>query len=431
MGFGGREHPVARIPLAGVALTPATPLRDENPDVAALFESALSSGDLDPREAVVLYLILEHRRGEKSKWQRYLDVLPAQPAPLLSASDLSDLRGTTLHRAATSFRRRLPERFREDLCPLLDKILDLGLGVPATSPYPEFARFYSAFWSRAIALPLRAPSETGEETLFQVREPENSWRGRASCLASRHQISSPSLGADPFSFSRPLTSRRRTASFQASISRTTRAGAPTPGGRWTETSSKFSPPPHSAREEIRISYGERGNEELMFQYGFCEDGNARDALLVDLGALGREARAGSREEAEFQARAERAQQLGVSLRCFLPASGVDWAEGKARGLPSEFVGALELMVGGSDVGAEPSFGALTLATKLLQAACFTLESEDEGTGTLEEDLRLIERGGLEDLQRSCVVYRAGQKKIARAYLKLAQGELSKRMKGPQ
>ena len=50
-------------------------------------------------------------------------------------------------------------------------------------------------------------------------------------------------------------------------------------------------------EEIRISYGERGNEELMFQYGFCEDGNARDALLVDLGALGREARAGSREEA--------------------------------------------------------------------------------------------------------------------------------------
>ena len=90
----------------------------------------------------------------------------------------------------------------------------------------------------------------------------------------------------------------------------------------------------------------------MFQYGFCEDGNARDALLVDLGALGREARAGSREEAEFQARAERAQQLGVSLRCFLPASGVDWAEGKARGLPSEFVGALELMVGGSDVGAK-------------------------------------------------------------------------------
>ena len=110
---------------------------------------------------------------------------------------------------------------------------------------------------------------------------------------------------------------------------------------------------------------------------------------------------------------------------------MDWAEGKARGLPSEFVGALELMVGGSDVGAEPSFGALTLATKLLQAACFTLESEDEGTGTLEEDLRLIERGGLEDLQRSCVVYRAGQKKIARAYLKLAQGELSKRMKGPR
>ena len=249
LGFGGREHPVARIPLAGVALTPATPLRDENPDVTALFESALSSGDLDPREAVVLYLILEHRRGEKSKWQRYLDVLPAQPAPLLSASDLSDLRGTTLHRAATSFRRRLPERFREDLCPLLDKILDLaGLGGARDRvSYPEFARFYSAFWSRAIALPLRAPSETGEETLFQVREPENSWRGRASCLASRHQISSPSLGADPFSFSRPLTSRRRTASFQASISRTTRAGAPTPGGRWTETSSKFSPPPHSAR----------------------------------------------------------------------------------------------------------------------------------------------------------------------------------------
>ena len=184
LGFGGREHPVARIPLAGVALTPATPLRDENPDVAALFESALSSGDLDPREAVVLYLILEHRRGEKSKWQRYLDVLPTQPAPLLSASDLSDLRGTTLHRAATSFRRRLPERFREDLCPLLDKILDLaGLGGARDRvSYPEFARFYSAFWSRAIALPLRAPSETGEETLFQVRESENSWRSRASCL---------------------------------------------------------------------------------------------------------------------------------------------------------------------------------------------------------------------------------------------------------
>ena len=52
-----------------------------------------------------------------------------------------------------------------------------------------------------------------------------------------------------------------------------------------------------------------------------------------------------------------------------------------------------------------------------------------GAGT-PLDLRLIEQGGLEDLQRSCVMYRAGQKKIARAYLKLAQGELSKRMKGP-
>jgi len=97
---------------------------------------------------------------------------------------------------------------------------------------------------------------------------------------------------------------------------------------------------------------------------------------------------------------------------------------------------LEVLVGESERGggAEEgtSFAALTLFVKILQQCVYQQESDSEGTGTLESDLALLaaerEREGaggatMTPFERNCVIYRMGQKRIAREYLRLAQQRL--------
>ena len=51
----------------------------------------------------------------------------------------------------------------------------------------------------------------------------------------------------------------------------------------------------------------------------------------------------------------------------------------------------------------------------------------EGTGPLDDDLTIIEKGedSVTAAQWGCVVYRAGQKRIVREYLRLANDKLSR------
>jgi hypothetical protein len=85
-----------------------------------------------------------------------------------------------------------------------------------------------------------------------------------------------------------------------------------------------------------------------------------------------------------------------------------------------------------------AMATLTTFVRLLELRVLALESEDEGTGALERDLDMlvIEAGGgggggggggknppLEPWRRACVLYRAGQKRLVRGYLRAARAEL--------
>jgi hypothetical protein len=76
------------------------------------------------------------------------------------------------------------------------------------------------------------------------------------------------------------------------------------------------------------------------------------------------------------------------------------------------------------LGAEMAL--ITTLVRLLELKVVELEGEEEGTGPLEGDeVRLEEQGGgrLAPWLRSCLLYRAGQKRLARGWLAAARREL--------
>jgi hypothetical protein len=70
---------------------------------------------------------------------------------------------------------------------------------------------------------------------------------------------------------------------------------------------------------------------------------------------------------------------------------------------------------------------ITTFVRLLELQAARLEGADEGSGPLEDDLAALRGGGgdseLPSWRRACVVYRAGQKALVRAYLVRARREL--------
>lgn len=74
---------------------------------------------------------------------------------------------------------------------------------------------------------------------------------------------------------------------------------------------------------------------------------------------------------------------------------------------------------------------LTTLVRLLELKVTELESSTEGTGSLERDEQLLSpthRGKLSDIQKHAVVYRLGQKRLARAYLLHVSRLLQEEMK---
>ncbi len=48
---------------------------------------------------------------------------------------------------------------------------------------------------------------------------------------------------------------------------------------------------------------------------------------------------------------------------------------------------------------------LLLQVRLLEVKLVQLEGSEEGSGPLEDDVRLLQQGGLSERRRACVVYR--------------------------
>jgi hypothetical protein len=121
--FGGAPAPVvmASVPLR-LALT--VDAAAGHPTAGAAFRQMLDSGELDERMAVMMLLVLERRRGDRSPIKPYIDALPAEfHTPLFySAEEMEGLRGTNLHAAVMTQRRQLAGVLTRSVQPAADKL---------------------------------------------------------------------------------------------------------------------------------------------------------------------------------------------------------------------------------------------------------------------------------------------------------------------
>lgn len=232
--------------------------------------------------------------------------------------------------------------------------------------------------------------------------------------------------------------------------------------------------------EVTINYGNKSNEELLYLYGFAQEDNPHDVIMVACPLPP----AQEWDEA-LHARVELLRARGLMPQVFLPAQHLSEAaklrrtRGRKRGrrpgdeivtsgdaavaeldLPEGVMETLEVFVmekkdvvveleadggSGSAAGrAASTAGAhsmsevessglrlalLTTLVRLLELKVHELESSESGTGGIEIDEKLLaEAQGMSQRQRAALVYRLGQKWLARQYLLYTNALLQQEMR---
>ena len=414
---------------------------DRNGDGPAATLASLAEEDpLDDRDLTMLFLMLERHRGIRSAWAPYLAVLPAAPrsAATFPSRLRPWLRGTNLGAAVDALHANLRASFAHRILPAAEAMLALD---DASTPSPPPAALWDAYlwahavyWSRAIGVPSSSSSSSGEGSAEEALVP----------------------GLD-------FCNHRGGAEAGARWRAAGRGGSRTIALRLRRG--------HAAGEEVCIDYGGRSNEALLFLYGFADPSHVgEDALKLDCLAfvsLANPAEWSEGRRAAFEARLEAAEGAGLKTSVFLNARDVGDATGVAQSLPPKFMATLAFLWNDGEGKGEgkregkgkgrggDSYAALTCMYKLMQAVVRRLEHPEEGTGPLENDLALLARNrkekgaafgqgmgggkgegedegegegegeGLGAGERACVVYRMGQKRIARAFLARASAELAK------
>ena len=178
-----------------------------------------------------------------------------------------------------------------------------------------------------------------------------------------------------------------------------------------------SPAGYAAGEEVFISYGLLGNDELAVRYGFVDPTNDQDTCVYD-GLLAwlranheplkkAAGAAPDRAKAVRDARLETYASMAVIKANGEADSNVLWALRCMLATPEEWAAA-----GGNAEGMKLGGGAPEKAACTALAAACRARLESMGT-TLEEDREKLERGA-SGRERIAIQYRARKKEILRA-----------------
>ena len=297
-GFGDGDGDVvaASVP-ARLAITAAAAA--EHPALGAEMRAMLAEDAIDERMAVMLLLIFERRRGASSPVAAYVDALPGATSfqtPLFYGEDaLRGLEGTNLHAAALAQRKQLDLVLREHVRPAGKRLVramraeekrarrearsegrgwrfsfarrfsrrrggETVSGAPVSEE--EFRWAYACFWSRALALPLGHDSR-GHPSIVEAivpgidfanhscAKPNARWRVRRGSREPRENFATRRDG--------DASAPRQEPTIELVC---VRGSVPAPG------------------EELKISYGDKPNEELLFVHGFAERDNPHDKLVL-------------------------------------------------------------------------------------------------------------------------------------------------------
>ncbi|KAH1044934.1 hypothetical protein GLYMA_09G263800v4 [Glycine max] len=269
------------VPL-DLAITPMRVLQDPllGPACRAMFEE----GDVDDRLLMMLLLTVERLR-KNSLWKPYLDILPTTFGNPLWFSDdeLQELRGTTLYRATELQKKSLLSLYESKVKDIVKKLLTLDGNSEIEVCFEDFLWANSVFWSRALNIPMPRSyvfPEMQDAHDICIREadeknlkPIATWEVDGTGLAS----------GVPFSM------------YLISAAQS----------------------PLQIDQEIYISYGNKGNEELLYLYGFVIDDNTDDYLMVHYPAEAINTISFSESKTQLL------EVQKAEMRCLLPKTSLD------------------------------------------------------------------------------------------------------------
>ncbi|KAG5565597.1 hypothetical protein RHGRI_001493 [Rhododendron griersonianum] len=294
------------VPL-DLAITPMRVLQDPilGPECSAMFEE----GDVDDRFLMILFLTIERLR-KNSSWKPYFDMLPTTFGnPLWFTDDeLLEVKGTTLYHATelqvNRFmlqKKKLLSLYEDKVKNLVKKLLVLH---GETERCEKFCCFKftanSIFWTRALNIPFPC-SYVYPQVQDEQDNTFSSFNRNAESDTSK--ISSGELtdgkGLEIYGVEgqatevTPASVQGETVWVEGLIPGIDFCNHDLkPAANWevdgtgSTTGVPFSMYLLSAgkshlqvEDEISISYGSKGNEELLYLYGFVIDNNPDDYLL--------------------------------------------------------------------------------------------------------------------------------------------------------
>ncbi|KAK8640438.1 hypothetical protein V6N13_008192 [Hibiscus sabdariffa] len=287
------------VPL-DLAITPMRVLQD--PLIGAECRAMFEEGEVDDRFLMILFLTVERLR-KNSSWKPYLDMLPTTFGnPLWFTDDeVLELRGTTLYRATELRKKDLISVYEDKVKGLVKKLLVLDGDSEREVCFEDFLWANCIFWSRALNLPLPhsyvfpqiqedtetpCPVENSSEVTisysgehideingkrFEAHEIDSEVNGVTSTSKQEETVWVEGLLPGIDFCNHDL---KAVATWEVDGT-----------GSITEVplsmyliSALQSPLP--VDKEISISYGNKGNEELLYLYGFVVDNNPDDYLMI-------------------------------------------------------------------------------------------------------------------------------------------------------
>ncbi|KAL2330372.1 hypothetical protein Fmac_017953 [Flemingia macrophylla] len=312
------------VPL-DLAITPMRVLQDPllGPACREMFEE----GDVDDRLLMMLLLTVERLR-KNSLWKPYFDMLPTTFGNPLWFSDgeLQELRGTTLYRATELQKKSLLSLYETKVKDIVKKLLALDGNSEIEVCFEDFLWANSVFWSRALNIPMPRS--------YVFPELQDAHDGCISeALENRQFITGSQVNT-----SNNLIIE---AACNTITGDTVYVEGLVPGidfcnhdlkpiatweidGTGLTTGVPFSmylisaaQSPLQIDQEISISYGNKGNEELLYLYGFVMNDNTDDYLMVHYPAEAINAISFSESKSQLL------EVQKAEMRCLLPKTLLD------------------------------------------------------------------------------------------------------------
>ncbi|RZB93996.1 actin-histidine N-methyltransferase-like isoform X2 [Glycine soja] len=307
------------VPL-DLAITPMRVLQDPllGPACRAMFEE----GDVDDRLLMMLLLTVERLR-KNSLWKPYLDILPTTFGNPLWFSDdeLQELRGTTLYRATELQKKSLLSLYESKVKDIVKKLLTLDGNSEIEVCFEDFLWANSVFWSRALNIPMPRSyvfPEMQDAHDICIREAdEKRSHVKKSDNQTKEGTCNPMTGDtvwveglvpgidfcnhDP----KPIATWEVDGTGLAS-------GVP-----FSMYLISAAQSPLQIDQEIYISYGNKGNEELLYLYGFVIDDNTDDYLMVHYPAEAINTISFSESKTQLL------EVQKAEMRCLLPKTSLD------------------------------------------------------------------------------------------------------------